>query len=628
MLTQLTNAYEAAIQAQAQQRKQQVTPFARKVAQSIFSARLLAMEDSNKNIAQYRVVSAPTGSGKSSYALAFIRAYIEVVPDASVLYLVETIRQAEDTFRAMSDLIGENVAVWTVAYDLDSSPEDVLSEHGFVPSRQFSVFALGHYPVVIATHKFYTGPRSDKACVYRGRNRRITFIDERLEGVTVFDVDTGLIKTVRDKLAQEDTTIPEHVTRLTELHDHVEGIWRSASSKSVFDVLTQATHCDLGWFASAKAEPFLNSPDEQVKQVFSFGRSLATGYAFLSRYDRYGDGARFVGYDMNMPLMPGSIILDATADIDGLSLIAKNRTPVPVPHVDFRNLTITHIDPEPLNVVGKKKRLRVSEVAKRADLAKPYAEWIFETIKQHTHPGEKVLAVVNKPFLDHDYLPARSDLADAHDLEGRHVCFIHWGIGIGSNRWKDANAVFLFGEFHKPRRAMVATGLGWREERATRKSLAPYQAFKRKDGPLLSLQEGDLCRWMKQMAMRGNARNIDAHGVCGVQRLYVTGDYDRLIRHKDRMFPGAKVTLAEPDKRLQYGGREALIALLYQVKDDVITVPEIRQATGIDLHRNKKRYLAMPEVVEAMNQNDWDFMPGAGGRGNVGRFIRRFRQAA
>ena len=99
MLTQLTNAYEAAIQAQAQQRKQQVTPFARTVAQSIFTAGLLAMEDSYQDVAQYRVVSAPTGSGKSSYAQAFIKAYIEVVPDASVLYLVETIRQAADIYR-------------------------------------------------------------------------------------------------------------------------------------------------------------------------------------------------------------------------------------------------------------------------------------------------------------------------------------------------------------------------------------------------------------------------------------------------------------------------------------------------------------------------------------------------
>ena len=540
------------------------------------------------------------------------------------LYLVETIRQAEDVYRDMSSLVGKDrVAVWTVAHDKQIPSDEAMQEYGFIPTCHFSVDDLGNYPIAIATHRFYTGPRAYKASIYHEKNRRITFIDERLDGVSIFDVDTGLIKTVRDRLAQEHTSIPEHVNRLTELHDYVEAVWQSASNKPVFDVLPQIAAIDLGWFASGKAQRFISSSDEQVKQVFGFGRALANGFAFMARYDSYGDGARFVGYDMNMPLVPGTIILDGTADIDGLSLIAKNRNAVGVPQVDFRNLTITHIDPEPLNVGGKrKKRYKIAEVAKRAELARPYAKWILDTMKRHSQPGEKMLAIVHKAFLGHEYLTAHGDFEDAFDLEGREVCVIHWGMGIGSNRWKDASAVFLFGEFHKPRRAMVATGLGWQEEQATVGSLAPYQGWNRKGGPLFTLQEGDLCRWMKQMAMRGNARNIDADGVCGVQRLYVTGEYDRLIRRKDRMFPGAAVAIDAPAKRLQRGGKEALIALLFQTKDDVITVPEVKQATGIDLQRNKKRYLSSPEVMEAMDHQGWDFMPGAGGRGNVGRFIR------
>src|SRR5512139_4062722 len=98
MLTQLENAYEAATQEQATLRNRKVTNFDREVSQSIFTAGLLAIEDSDCGVAQYRVVSAPTGSGKSSYAQAFIKAYIEVFPQASVLFLVETIQQAEDIY--------------------------------------------------------------------------------------------------------------------------------------------------------------------------------------------------------------------------------------------------------------------------------------------------------------------------------------------------------------------------------------------------------------------------------------------------------------------------------------------------------------------------------------------------
>ncbi|MGY3235645.1 hypothetical protein ACVWZ4_003815 [Bradyrhizobium sp. USDA 4472] len=389
----------------------------------------------------------------------------------------------------------------------------------------------------------------------------------------------------------------------------------------MFDILPHTEATDLAWFASARANEYVKSRDERMKQVFGFARALANGFAFLARYDAYGNGARFVGYDMNLPLTPGTIILDATADIDGLSLIAKHRSPVVVPQVDFRQLTITHIDPEPLIIAGKRKKLKISDVAKRADQARPYAQWILDTAKQHTRPGEQILITTHKALLDHEYLPSNCDFSQPYDLEGRQVCFIHWGVGIGSNRWKDATAVFLFGEFHKPRRTMVAAGLGWREQQATESSLAPYQCWNRKDGPLLTLQEGDLCRWLKQMAMRGNARKIDADGVCGAQRLYVTGEFDRLIRHKDRMFPGATVIMDEPGLRLQRGGTEALVALLYGTQADIITVPEVKEATGVDLQHNRMRFFAKPAVKEAIKQGHWDFMPGAG-RGRVGCFIR------
>jgi hypothetical protein len=224
-------------------------------------------------------------------------------------------------------------------------------------------------------------------------------------------------------------------------------------------------------------------------------------------------------------------------------------------------------------------------------------------------------------LLDHRYLPTQSDFGSPHNLEDRDVCFTHWGTGIGSNRWKDAPAVFLFGEFHKPRRTMVAAGLGWGEEQATQTSLLPYQAWNKKDGPLLALKDGDLCRWMKQMAMRGNARNIDADGVCGVQRLYVTGELDRLICHTDLMFPGATLILDNPQKRFQYGGTEALVALLFQAQTDFLTTAEVKRLTGVDLQKNRTRYVSKPEVQAAMSHNNWDLLIGSG-RGNMGGFVR------
>jgi hypothetical protein len=294
-----------------------------------------------------------------------------------------------------------------------------------------------------------------------------------------------------------------------------------------------------------------------------------------------------------------------------------------VPQVNYSNLTITHIEPK------LTKGKTVSEIVKQAKYARPYADWIKETIRQNSQPGEKVLAVAHKGLFDHEYLPdGHREFGSPLDLEGREVCFIHWGTGIGSNRWKDATAVFLFGEFHVPKRAMVGTNLGLRGQRATATALAPFQSPNPRCTGLKALREGHLCRHMKQLAMRGNARNIDANGVCGVQRLYVTGEFSRFVRYKDQLFPGATVTIKEQEKHLRGGGREALMALLFHAQTDVITTAEVKAATGIDLQKNRKRYLSSQEIQQAMSQNGWDFLAGTGGRGNMGCFIRMMAVAA
>jgi hypothetical protein len=135
-------------------------------------------------------VPAPTGSGKSSFALAFIKALIET-PNGSALYLVETCRHADDVYKEVVLLAGQDrVAVWTTAHDTDTSPETAIKDYGFKPSRHFSVDELGEYPILIATPGFYTGPRTAKATQYRGHPRQLTFFDERPNAVSIFDVDT------------------------------------------------------------------------------------------------------------------------------------------------------------------------------------------------------------------------------------------------------------------------------------------------------------------------------------------------------------------------------------------------------------------------------------------------------
>jgi len=621
MLNEFEKAYESALITQAKMRNQQVTAFSRKVADSVFTAALLAIKDNQFDEASYRVVSAPTGSGKSSCAQALIGAYVKVFPDASVLFLVETVRQADELYLDMRGLLGEaTVAVWTNAHDKFTSNEIVERNNGFVPEHRFSVEDLGLYPVVIVTQRFYIGSRGRSALLFQGAPRKLTFIDERMSEVTLYDVDTGLIKTARDRIAEKHTSTIEHVSQLTRLHDHMESLWQSAGSLSAYN--SAAPNDDLSWFTTDQAKNYIASSDPDVRNAFGFGRALARGCAFLSRYDKDSKGGRFVGYELAVSPRPGTILLDATADIDGVSLIAANRKPVAVPRVDFKNLLITHIDPPDTTARTIKSLLRT------AKSARGYAQWIVRTIAENTHSGEEVLAVVHKGLLDHDYLPNNNRKFDAaFDLDGRKICIIHWGSGIGSNAWKTATSVFLFGEFHIPKRTTIATCLGLKDVEATTASLAPFQSPNSQSVEFLALAEGHVLRWLKQLAMRGNARNIDENGVCGRQRLYITGEFLRLVQHKDRMFPGAKLAIRHGADAQKRRGAEALAYLLYDHSGNYLSVQDVRRSTGVDLQKNARRYLSSPIVQRAMDDRLWSFVPGKG-RGNVGRFIRSIAQAA
>ena len=55
------------------------------------------------------------------------------------------------------------------------------------------------------------------------------------------------------------------------------------------------------------------------------------------------------------------------------------------------------------------------------------------------------------------------------------------------------------------------------------------------------VRDGHLLRWTKQMALRGRSREFDENGMCGKQKLVVTGDLTLLLGNLQRVFPGAKV---------------------------------------------------------------------------------------
>ncbi|ACA20670.1 hypothetical protein M446_6407 [Methylobacterium sp. 4-46] len=526
------------VEKQAHERGRSISAFSQSVAQSILDAGLAACDDRDHQREQYRVVSAPTGSGKSSYAWAFVAALIEAVPGSSAVFLCETIHQCEDTYNELLKLVSsDDLAIWTSAHDLAKPLDTIERTHQFTPAARFRTTDLSDRRVIVVTHAFYKGPRGSLARRYQAEERTLTIIDEKPTEVAIFDIDVGDVVKVRD-WAQATTSIPAAVQACSALQEFLDGVWsQDRPGPRTYRPLHLS---DLAWFASLEADRLREehggreAPDLRVASVIGFAQALANGYAFMSRYDGASQGGRFVGYKPDMPVRPGTVLLDATSDIDGVAqLVPTQRVMMPSPRLSFENLTVSHLVP-PVDVIGPRER--VSQIVKTCQRAEPYARWIMGTIREHTEPGEKVLVVAHKAMLDHAYLPngKTSFNEDAYELDGRKVAFINWGTGIGSNRWKDATSVFLFGEFHLPKRATVGAALGLLNVPAGSCSrLSRMENPNSRDAVFLTLQQGHLLRWEKQLAMRGNARNITSQGVCGLQKLFVTSEFSRFLLHKD-----------------------------------------------------------------------------------------------
>ena len=205
----------------------------------------------------------------------------------------------------------------------------------------------------------------------------------------------------------------------------------------------------------------------------------------------------------------------------------------------------------------------------------------------------------------------------AWNIGGRNLCAVHWGTGIGSNAWRDANVLFLFDEFHLPKRVAVAHVQGLRGHNVHQGDLPTMKSINSTAPAVEIYRLGHRLRWIKQMALRGAARCYDEHGVCGAMRLVISCELESFIANVGKLFPGAKVRITGTGE----GGTwsEKVIATLNASKAPVVTTSEL----GKLLHRAwaRVRYAVLTADFEsAIEAMGWRYVPGKGRGG--GRFER------
>jgi hypothetical protein len=350
-----------------------------------------------------------------------------------------------------------------------------------------------------------------------------------------------------------------------------------------------------------------------IDQLFGFAKAVTQTCGFV-----VSDGAivRFVGY-----LPKETVLMDATADIDGVAQIVPDQVAVEIPHANYGNLEIIYVPQHTTKPLFKYFKFATNQ--------KAYVRSMVQVIEEHMEPGERGLVVCKKTLFDQQRVPnwpeddERFKDPDSFTenyewgIGGRKLCAVHWGTGIGSNAWRDAAVLFLFEEFHLPKRVAVAHVQGLRGHTVHEGDLPTMKTTSSTSSAVEVYRLGHRLRWIKQMALRGSARCYDEHGACGTMRLVVSCELESFIANVGRLFPGATVRITGAGE----GGTwsEKVVAILNASQAPVVTTSELGKRLGKPWAR--VRYAVLTEnfnnAIEAMG---WRYNPGKGRLG--GRFER------
>jgi hypothetical protein len=226
-------------------------------------------------------------------------------------------------------------------------------------------------------------------------------------------------------------------------------------------------------------------------------------------------------------------------------------------------------------------------------------------VKANTTGDDSILIVVPKKVA--------AELDTDNPIPGRNVMVATWGMGVGSNGYRDCGAVFLFSEFHKPRHNYLAQSLASRGKVATHDDLRQANGAQC-TGPVDAVSKAHRLRQFKQMACRGRIRQLDAAGVAKPMRLFISMDRALFLESYPALFPDAPPPAFIDDADAQNTGPKKLASMLAQAMQPrepiMLTADSIAASTGIAGKALKRAFQS--KQCRPLHPLGWRFVPGEG----------------
>lgn len=586
--------------------------FAIKCNQAVFDAACNAAADvqSNATDPAVHVVSSGTGTGKTTFCVSLMAACHSSVSDYSAAYVVATIAEAQRVYDTLAKLLPEEaVTIHTSAHASETAAKQSEEPEVLAHLNAFgttSIAGLRKSRIVVCTHELWIREGTTDADFgirkFNAAPRTNVFVDEFPDWTDTHAV----VPSDLDELADELERVSGQETAAQLIHTAANTFRvQCGANNRRFDIsrllsskdLAELSGLDLGSISNARYPEKLQGTLDALK---ASGRGR--GFLWRSKAKSEGDVAghkTLVTYANRFRAHPGLIFLDATAEhAPQASVFAKTRR-YSGPPVDYRNLALTHIEqPKRFDRVS-------SRVASQSEI-KDFVGWVKETVRDHTSKDEAVLIVAPQKVAQ--------VLVEQTVASGRKVHVAHWGMGIGSNEYRECGAVFLFSEYHLPRHAYLSKSLASRNRSATEGDLRQANGA-HLTGQFAEDVQGHRLRWFKQMASRGRVRKLDANGTATPMRLYTTMGRALFLESYAELFPGApqpQRIKTDPDSPATKGKllADVLLDAMSEKKPITLTAEEIEAGVRIQPKDLKRAFGS--KQCKPLHRHGWHWRPGNG----------------
>lgn len=444
-------------------------------------------------------VPMPTGSGKTTGAVWGIVDALERNPQLSIAFLTPYQDAVDQVYGQLSAKLGVSV-VGHYHTNSGANKEEELSKQ-----------------VVVLTHQFVSSNPG------RLDDRDQFIVDEAI-------YDTGSVTLALSDMflardwATTNNVMPDEFTHLADFA--VQNDKRMRDSDWKFVALQLDDQCSwakrIG--TDLNLRDYAQSIDdmEVMSSIQRFCEALALGLAFLSRggKDKQRYQPRFSAALFGVPNLERTVVLTATGgliyDLAGpfkQSTASRDYWTAPT----FEDLNLVQLFGPEIN--AQYRQWGKQEIK---DQAVAYVDWLIAKV-----PEQSLYLTVPKQVLDRclrGFLGLQSkgevDLPAIVQMHGKTVYVSSHGRSVGSNEFKDCEAVLYLWDDYKPASVAIQRYHTLANEPITQEAL-DIANHKKMSGKYEKIREGMLVDNMMQQIGRGRVRQYDEFARCGKMQAYI-----------------------------------------------------------------------------------------------------------